>query len=134
MITIPGKIVPGMRAATRTVEAQMPHFLKVCPELESCRRATINVILDCQLDIIAPDFVIGPVVWSADLHRELFGLLKIRLEVDEPRAETDAWIYIPYGSPHRLNPYHAEILAPPLSIQGSTCKIHLKAAKVLVAS
>jgi hypothetical protein len=29
-------------------------------------------------------------------------------------------------SPHRLKPYHAEILAPPLTIQGaSTCKLHL---------
>jgi hypothetical protein len=55
MIIIRGKIVKGMGAASSTVKHQMPHFLKVCPELRVCRIATINVILECQLDVIVPD-------------------------------------------------------------------------------
>jgi hypothetical protein len=134
MVTIPGTITRGLGKAAQTVQKQMPYFLKVCPELKSCRCATINVILECQLEVISPDLLVGPIVWSPGFS-ELFGLLKIRFEVDEPRSEAEAWIYIPYGSPHRLNPYHVEILAPPLSLEGSpTCKIKLAAGKVSAIS
>ena len=83
MITIPGGIVRGLGAGAKTVKLQMPHFLKDCQELEICHCATINAILECQLEVTDPDLIIGPVVWWPQHPRELFGLLKIRFDVDE---------------------------------------------------
>jgi hypothetical protein len=134
MVTIPGKIVRGLGAASQTIRLQMPHLVRVCPELQACKIATINVILECQLEVASPDFLVGPIDWTGSGGPgELFGLLKIRFELVDPKVETDAWLYIPYGSPHRLNPYYAEILAPTLQ-RGDclVCKIHLNAAKLIV--
>jgi hypothetical protein len=131
MVIIPGNMVRGLGKATQALQLQMPEFVEVCPELSKCRIGTINVILECQLEVISPDFVIGPIDWCGDGVGESFGLLGVCFEVIEPRSETDAWIYIPYGSPHRLNPYYVEILAPPLSLGcSSACKVHLTAGKV----
>jgi hypothetical protein len=132
MVTITGKIVRGMRMATVTVAKQMPHFLKVCEELAECKPATINVILDCQLDVI-PDFTVGPIVWEENGRPELFGFLRIKFEIMEQKSETKAWVYIPYNSAHRLNPFHAEILAPPLFLVGQNieCRVHLKGNRVI---
>jgi hypothetical protein len=130
MITISGQIVRGLSAATQTLKFQMPHFLKVCPELQSCHLGTINVILDAQLEI-TPDVLVGPINWAGTPPGEVFGLLKVRFEIEDPQMESEAWIYIPYGSPHRLNPYYAEILAPLLSFSRSpACKIHFSAGRV----
>jgi hypothetical protein len=132
MVTIPGKIVRGMGAATETIRKQMPHFLKVCEELAECKHGTINVIFDCQLDVI-PDFTVGPIVWEENGRPELFGFLRVMFEIVEPKSETKAWVYIPYNSAHRLNPFHAEILAPPLLLVGQTieCRVHLKGKRVI---
>lgn len=132
MVTITGKITRGLGAATETLRNQWPHFLNVCPELAACHRATINVILDSQLEVISPDFVIGPIVWSPDPSGELFGLQRIRFELIEPSSEVQAWLYIPYKSPHRLNPYYIEVIAPKLTIQKSpACRVHVTSAKVI---
>jgi hypothetical protein len=132
VVTIPGRIVKGLGAAVNTVRLQMPHFLKVCPELGKCHLGTMNVILECQLEVVAPDFLVGPIDWTqGGGPGEMFGLSKVRFELVEPRTETEAWLYIPYGSPHRLNPYYAEILAPRLTIGTSLeCKVHLTASKI----
>ena len=129
MLIIPGKIVRGHGVASQTLALQMPFFGKAHPELKACRCATINVSLECQLEVISPSFKIGPLDWSGDGIGELFGFVKIHFEVDE--SETDAWIYIPYRSPHRSNPYQVEILAPPLVLKETeTCRVHLTASKV----
>jgi hypothetical protein len=132
MVTITGRIVHGMGVATETIRKQMPHFLKVCRELAECKHATINVILDCQLDMI-PDFTVGPIVWEENGRPELFGFLRVMFEIVAPKSETDAWVYIPYNSAHRLNPFHAEILAPPLLLVGQTveCMVHLKGKRII---
>ena len=91
MVTITGKIVRGMGIATVTVARQMPHFIKVCEELAECKYATMNVILDCQLDVI-PDFTVGPIVWEEEGRPELFGFLKVMFEIVEPTSETKAWV------------------------------------------
>ena len=96
MVTITGKIVRGMGFATVTVAKQMPHFLKVCEELGECKHATINVILDCQLDVI-PDFTVGPLVWEENGRPELFGFFRIKFEIVEPKSENNAW-----GSTYRI--------------------------------
>ncbi len=133
MVTISGKITHGLGAAGQNLKAQMPHFIRACPELEECHLGTINLNLDCELQIDLPDFIVGPFEWSKNCPAEKFGFLKIHFEVVGPRIETDAWIYIPHLSPHRSNPYYAEILAPRVNLNGSAdCKIHVRAKKVTV--
>jgi hypothetical protein len=92
------------------------------------------LILECQLEILAPDFLIDPIDWTKSGGAgELFGLVKIRFEPADVGSETDAWLYLPYDSPHRANPYYAEILAPMLPIQEpSVCRLHFTAAKLTV--
>ncbi len=131
MLTIPGRIVRGLGAASETLKLQMPHFVQVHPELGKCSQRTINIILECQLELISPTFVIGPIRWHPNAF-EMFGFQSIIFEVAEPKLETDAWLYLPYNSPHRLNPFYAEVLAPELQLSGATtCKIHMSARKVI---
>jgi hypothetical protein len=131
MLTIPGKIVRGLGAASQTLIFQMPHFVESHPELEKCALRTINVILECQLEIISPSFVIGPIQWHPNARPEMFGFRSILLEFDQPQLVSDAWLYLPYNSPHRTNPFHAEILAPELRLDdAATCKIRITAGKV----
>ncbi len=133
MVSINGKIVSGLGAAGQTLSAQMPHFKQICSELGKCHLGTINVILECQLEILSPDFIVPPFKWSVNGSPEMFGFPKVRFEVVDAKIEMDAWIYVPYLSPHRMNPFYAEILAPKLNLNGSTnCKLHLHARKVMV--
>jgi len=132
MLTIPGKIVRGLGAASQTLRFQMPHFVEAHPELAKCSVRTINVILECQLEIISPSFVIGPIQWHPNERPEMFGFRSIVLELSQSQVESDAWIYLPYNSPHRTNPFYAEILAPELRLNNATaCKIRITAGKVL---
>jgi hypothetical protein len=119
MITIPGGIVRGLGAGAKTVKLQMPHFLKDCQELEICHCATINAILECQLEVTDPDLIIGPVVWWPQ-HPRVSCLAYSRFDLTS--------MNVPYGSPHQSKPYHVEILALQLSLSHpSTCTIHLSA-------
>jgi len=109
----------------------MHHFVQVHPELGKCSQRTINVILECQLELISPAFVIGPIRWHPNAF-EMFGFQSIIFEVADPKQKTEAWIYLPYGSPHRLNPFYAEVLAPELQLSDTTtCSIHISASKVI---
>lgn len=131
MVVIPGKIVHGLGAASQTLKLQMPHFTKIHPELGKCSLRTINVILECQVEIVSPSFVIGPIQWHPSAL-ELFGFRSIVFELSQPRLESEAWLYLPYSSPHRLNPFYAEILAPELRLGDSAaCNIQINADKVL---
>jgi len=134
MVTISGRVVRGLGAANQTLRHQLPGLLKVCPELRGCFCGTINVILDCQLEVISPDHIAGPIDWTGSGNGELFGLRKILLEIHAGQL-VEAWIYIAYGSPHRSNPYYAEILAPQIELKGgvSNCKIHFAAARRVLA-
>ena len=128
MVTISGRHVRGFGAANQTLRAQMQHLMKSCPELAGCFHGTINVILDCQLDVVAPDHVIGPIDWSGDGVGELFGLRNILFELSGEQP-ANAWLYIPYRSAHRLNPFHVEIIAPEMKLQpGASCKVHFDRA------
>lgn len=72
MLTIPGRIVRGLGAASQTLRFQLPHFVQSHPELAMCSLRTINVILECQLEVISPSFVIGPIQWHPSGHSEMF--------------------------------------------------------------
>lgn len=132
MVAIPGKIVRGLGAASQTLQLQMPHFVKAHPELGKCLPRTINVILECQLEVLSPSFLIGPIQWNTGAP-EMFGFRSVVFELVQPQLTSDAWLYLPYSSPHRLNPFYAEILAPELQLSDTTaCKIHITAGKVVV--
>ena len=132
MVVIQGKIVRGLGAASQTLKLQMPHFVKAHPELGKCEPRTINVILECQLEVISPSFLIGPIQWNPGAP-ELFGFRSVVFELVHPQSTSDAWLYLPYSSPHRINPYYAEILAPELQLGGATaCKVQIAAGKVIV--
>ena len=89
------------------------------------------MILECQLEVISPSFVIGPIHWHPRERPEMFSFRSIVFELNQPKVESDAWIYLPYNSPHRTNPFYAEILAPELQLDDATaCKIRLNAGKV----
>ncbi len=127
MLTIDGKIVSGLSAASTTVAMQLPLIQQVYPDVAQCHPGTINVILDAQLEVVSPDFVTDPIKWHQNGLPEMFGFLKIRFEVAAANINRDAWVYIPYGSPHRKNPYYVEILAQKLPLQGQTdCKVHIR--------
>jgi hypothetical protein len=137
MVTINGKIVQGLGEASRTLTFQIPQIATVFPEIADCFVGSINVILDAQLEPLSPDFVTHPIKWCSNGPPEMFGFLRIEFEVPRAYIFTKAWIYIPYGSPHRLNPYYAEVITPKpqLDLQGQVeCKIHLspQRAKVVV--
>ena len=133
MVTITGKITRGMGARQFQSDIKCPTFLKEHPELGNCKSATINVTLDCQMDAI-PDFTIGPINWESGGRPELFGFVRLlKFESVAPPIETsEAWIYIPYNSAHRLNPYSVEILAPKLDLRGADkCRIYLPGKRVI---
>ncbi len=138
MLIIDGNIVRGLGAATHTLALQLPEIGKTFPEIAECSVGTINVVLDAQLDVISPDFVTHPIKWHPKAASEMFGFLSVLFEV--PKADitpTKVWIYIPYGSPHRVNPYYTEIIVPEpkLDLQNQVaCKIHIPAqrAKVII--
>jgi hypothetical protein len=134
VIIIPGRIVSGLGAASKTITMQMPHFVQSHPELGKCLQRTINVVLQCQLEIISPSFLIGPIKWHPNGPAELFGFRSIIFELPEHRLQTDAWLYMPYLSPHRANPFHVEVLAPELQIEGiNGCAIHIEGGGKFVA-
>jgi hypothetical protein len=133
MVTVTGRITRGLGYASGNLSTQMRHFIPEYPELERCHHGTINVILDSQLEIISPDRVLGPFKWSATFPPEKFGFLKIRFESPDAKIDTEAWIYIPYLSPHRIDPCYVEVLAPELNLGRSTnCRLLLPAKKIMV--
>lgn len=131
MIIISGRIVAGLGAASRTLKFQMPFFIQAHRELEKCLPRTINVILDSQIEII-PAFVVGPITWHERERPELFGFRSIVFELPELSLQTDAWLYLPYNSPHRTNPFHVEVLAPELQLADTrACRIQIGNGKVI---
>jgi hypothetical protein len=116
MLTIDGMIVSGLGVASRTLKLQLPKITQIYPDLNGLHEATINVILDAQLEVVKPDIVTDPLKWHPDARTRpvMFGFLTVRFEVPAAGVLVDAWIYIPYDSPHRKNPYYAEVLTQEL--------------------
>jgi hypothetical protein len=133
VLSIDCRIVNGLGQATKTLALQLPLIAPVFPEIASCFEGSINVIMDAQLEVVSPDFVTQPIKWIPQSEiTEVFGFVRVQFEVPNARVLTGAWIYIPYGSPHRSNPYYAEVIAPKpkLDLKGqSDCRIHFPATR-----
>ncbi|MEF9426135.1 MAG: hypothetical protein L0956_02805 [Candidatus Mariimomonas ferrooxydans] len=112
---IKGEIQKGLNAASKyTYIKQIRYFKKYIPDIEEkYHKGTINLLLERPLIIFSPDIKTPPIEWETNCI-EVFGFMKIKFETvpSKPNMPLDAWIYIPYGSPHYANPFYKEIIAP----------------------
>jgi len=124
---INGVVVQGLRAATRTLDFQIPLIEKEFPEIGCCKRGSINIQLKNALRIEKPDHTTGPIPWAGP-PGEIFSFLRILLECPVGSDPQPAWIYVPHDSPHRDNRCQVEVIAPPIQhiSYGSQCIIHLE--------
>jgi len=119
-------VIQGLRAAQGTLRLQMPYFVQICPEMNTCYTASINLSLEFPLRIENPDFTTPPIPWAGP-PGEVFSFLKISLEAPIGALRRKAWIYIPHGSPHFDNVFQVEILSEFVRevSYGAICQIHI---------
>lgn len=117
---VSGVIVSGMGAANKTVALQLPLYPEhVRVGLRDIYPGTINVLLD-QPIIIRPvsyDLDTGggkdkKIKWCKGWVAERFLFKGCFLTVDELNTTHTAWIYKATSSPHNIDPFRVEIIAP----------------------
>jgi hypothetical protein len=111
-----------------TIERQRPLMRRYFPGIVNCHNGTINLLLDCPLQVRLPDIVTPPLDWNpaAFPDGERFGITAIELEFGgETRT---AWLYTAEHSPHRFNNRIAEVLTEKLDgvALGVRCAIQVK--------
>jgi hypothetical protein len=126
VISIKGTVVQGLRAAKDTLKLQMPYFVKLFPEVKDCHLASINLELEHGLRVFNPDFTTPPIPWAGP-PGERFSFLRIAFEGPIGSPHRPAWIYIPHGSPHYDNVFHAEVITNWMeNIEyGVRCQVHI---------
>lgn len=121
MGVIKGKVQKGLGESRNTVKEQMPFFRECFPEVGDCVEATINILLEKPLVILAPDFTTEPLPWHPALKvvkgGEVFKFLRVILTIDGQPPET-AWVYKAQFSPYHDNPFYIEVLAPKINFTG----------------
>jgi hypothetical protein len=125
-ITIDGRIISGLGAATSVLERQKPLLRDHFPEIDDCRTGTINIKLDHALDVRIPDVVTPPIAWQPGTRMgERFGFTRVEFELLNERHL--AWIYGAEFSVHRFDFTLVELLAHPISgvAPGLPCALHL---------
>ena len=111
MIIIKGYIQKGLGVATKTIAAQRPFFKAKLTEIKDCHNGTINLSLEKPLIIKNPDYYFSNIKWG--FYAEDFSFLKIKLQIDTHFNETyNCLIYEAHNSPHYIDPWCVEILAP----------------------
>jgi hypothetical protein len=131
MLTLTGRIIPGFGIASGNLEKQLPLVAEEFPEVGTCHRGSINLLVDYPLRIDKPDFITTMIDWGE--QQEIFHLTRIRIEpiLDPTNANRRfpqhvAFIYGPQNSKHRQDPFHLEVIAEKLNLAGAThCRIHL---------
>jgi len=122
MISIRGKVQVGLGESHNTLKEQMPFFRDCFPEVKDCKPATINILLEKPLVVVAPDFTTQPLPWHPAFKivkgGEIFQFVRINLTVAE-LSPVKAWIYRAQFSPYRDNPFYIEVVAPPLDFSGT---------------
>jgi hypothetical protein len=118
-----------------TIERQKPLIQPYFPEIMTCHNGTINLLLDCPLQVRLPDIVTPPLDWhsAAFPDGEKFGITEIELGFGGKSYK--AWLYTAEHSPHRFNNKIAEVLTGKLDgvALGIRCAIHVKrVSKILV--
>lgn len=111
-----------------TIERQRPLMRRYFPEIVNCHNGTINLLLDCPLQVRLPDIVTPPLDWNpaAFPDGERFGITAIELEFGSESRR--AWLYTAEHSPHRFNNRIAEVLTEKLDgvALGVRCAIRVK--------
>jgi hypothetical protein len=131
-VTIRGKVVPGIHgASTVSVVKQMPHFIRLIPEMACCYEDTINIELEQPLLVENPDVATEYAWQGPGTAPERFYLHEIRIEFPMGSAGRTAWIYVPHNSPHFGNRNQVEVIAQKLEglEYGCQCQIHIPNAR-----
>jgi hypothetical protein len=127
MVQIDGKIVPGYGWATKYLKTQIPLIAKEFPEIQICHRGSMNILLKTPLRIEHPDHITRRIDWGK--MKEVFHFTRIEFQLLSPGKKNpwhNAWIYGPQNSPHRVNPFHIEVIAPKISLGRSRrCRIRI---------
>jgi hypothetical protein len=117
-----------------TIELQKPLIRTYFPEIMDRHDGTINLLLDCPLQVRLPDIVTPPLDWHSTNFPdgEKFGITAIELDLGGESHR--AWLYTAEHSPHRFNNNVVEVLARKLDgiALGVRCAIHVKRARQIV--
>ena len=130
MLQILGTYQSGTGTAAKNLITQLPLVANEFPEVAGCRPGTINVRLDSELYVVAPDHRTLPIHWNDNdfPDGERFDLLRVNMRLPLDAPEVKAWLYIPHGSPHRSTPAVHEIIAPdvqPPPVHGARCQLSI---------
>jgi|SRR5208282_1055278 len=127
---IRGKVIPGKGWASGFLKIQLPMISAEFPEIGHCHPGTLNLQLETNLLVLAPDYRTKPINWHPALASgEVFDFLRIKLEAPEGSALIAAWLYIAHTSPHRAMFCVHEVLAPKITAPvGMPCAIHVERA------
>jgi hypothetical protein len=116
MLEIRATHQPGTGTATRNMVTQLPMIERSFPEISGCRPGTINLKLPYPIVFACYDHRTEPIAW--DPHKgiapEQFDIIRVTVETAPGSPPEPAWIYIPYGSPHRANLRTHELIAKAL--------------------
>ncbi|HEJ4787285.1 TPA: glycosyltransferase family 9 protein [Pseudomonas aeruginosa] len=126
------RIVPGLGVAQGTLARQLPLISKDFPEVADCHPGTINLELECPLEVAQPDHRTAPLAWTpSGRTTEVFDLVRIDLEFGPLPTRVPAWLYVAHASPHRGTPTVHEVIAQQLNLsEVRECQIHLRASAV----
>jgi len=126
------RIVPGLGVAQGTLARQLPLISKDFPEVADCHPGTINLELECPLEVTQPDHRTAPLAWTpSGRTTEVFDLVRIELEFGPLPTRVPAWLYVAHASPHRGTPTVHEVITQQLNLsEVSECQIHLRASAV----
>ena len=130
--SLKARIVPGLGVAQGTLARQLPLISQGFPEVVDCYPGTINMELECPLEVTQPDHRTPPLAWTpSGRTTEVFDLVRIELEFGPLPTRVPAWLYVAHASPHRGTPTVHEVITQQLNLsEVSECQIHLRASAV----
>ena len=64
--SLKARIVPGLGVAQGTLARQLPLISQGFPEVVDCYPGTINMELECPLEVTQPDHRTAPLAWTPD--------------------------------------------------------------------
>jgi hypothetical protein len=131
MIIIDGVVIFGLDAASQTLPQQWPTLVQFIPAIQQCEKRTINVQLKHPLIVQSPDLSLY-VPWDGGSETISFMELEFECPIGDPLRK--AWIYHAHNSPHRQNPFFAEIITSRISNLKpfSDCRLHLPRGTYLI--
>ena|SRR5260221_14392742 len=112
--------------ASANLPRQLPLIGAQFPEIRNAFPGTINLQLEKPLLVMGYDHRTPPLKWQEDASPpEVFDIVRVKFET--LGKITDTWLYIPHGSPHRLDLLSHEIIAPSMIeiADGQSCLLHI---------